>query len=396
MRRVPIRSLVLFGTGVMTMVHLVTLFSYVLYAAIIALLLFGCMLVTAQKHFRLDRDTITYLSWYGALYALILFSLLYSVNTINPDYVLKRCSVIFVLGYITAVLLKQEKDFITLANGLIVGTLIVIGSCIAHEGTRVGIGRIGKETVGSAVALSGIVLVGFICVVWMFIFRQKRRALHGILSAGMLAIIVLTGSRRSLMISIMAVLLLVLFNRNIKKSRRFIFAFILLLLLCVFVYLLFTNETLYGLIGWRMESMISTMLGIGRTTEDASMAERSAMKEYGYELFLQRPLLGYGVHGFAYKFFKYYGKLLSSHCGFIELLSCYGIIGFFIFYRIFIILARKGRRVFKTGTGVQILMMVYALLTFISEAYTIAFITPQVIVMLTAGMNLLGKNDAAG
>jgi len=394
MRTIPLRSAVLFGTGVMTMVHLVILFPNILYAAAIAMLLGGCALFLGQKKFRLDKDTVTYLSWYGALYVLILISVLYTVNTINPDNIIKRCGAIFILGFITAVLLKQEQDFMTLANGLIAGTLIVIGICIVHEGTQIGMGRIGRSTVGSAVALSNIVLVGFICAVWKFIFKQKGRVLNGLLSAGMLAIIVLTGSRRSLIISMMAAILLVLFNRKIKKSKRFIFIFILLLLTCIFVYLLFTNQILYGLIGWRIESMLSTMFGIGSTVEDASMAERSKMKEYAYEMFLERPLFGYGVHSFAYKCYGLYGKLVTSHCGYTELLACYGIVGFIIFYRVFVLYVRRSRRVFKTGTDVQILMVIFTALTLMCEIYTVAFITPQVSIMLTAGLNLLRKNNA--
>ena len=143
------------------------------------------------------------------------------------------------------------------------------------------------------------------------------------------------------------------------------------------LYYVLTNDVLYNFVGWRLESMLSSFMSDSNIVEDASMRERGIMKAYAMQLFSEKPILGYGVHGFAYMFREYYGKLL------------YGIVGFVIFYAIFFWIFRKIKLIFSYVEPWEMLLIVYAIVTFMTEGYTIAFITPQVIVMLTASCCML-------
>lgn len=388
---ISLRMLILFLTGAMTMIHLVTLFSYVLYGVVIVGLVGLWIVLLFRRHSApVKKGLLRYLLWYGLFAFLIVASMVYTVNTVNPDYVLKRVLVIFALGLIVSDMVQTKRDFGMLANGLIAGGLMVALISVTHEGLRVGIGRIGKATVGSAVALSGIMIVSFVCAVWQATSAQKKKWIYGALAVFFFAVIVLTGSRRALLISAMFVIAQVFVDNGIQKSRKMMLVLALALAGCIFGYMLFANEQLYNLIGWRLESMIQTALGTA-SSEDASMRERSVMKAYAYELFAQRPWLGYGAHGFAYMFDQYYGKLLYSHCGYTEILSCYGIVGFVIFYWVFLVFLKQGRNVLAKGDSCQKALLIYAALTLACEVITIAFITPQVVVMLTAGLNMVSR-----
>lgn len=389
LRTATLTGLLLFMTGMMTMVHLITLLPYVLYIVVI-----GGMLALylgrslGSRGLRMGGNLQRYLCWYGLFTLLVVLSLLYTVNTVNPDYAVKRVAVTCCLGLLTAGLVRTRDHFRILANGLIAGSFFVVAAALVFEGFELGMGRLGKMTVGSAVSFSGIMLVGCICAQWRAVSVRHHRRRFAAMALFLFAMILLSGSRRAMLVAMLMLMLQLMLSREIRKSRKVLLLLAAATALCVFVYLLFTNKTLYAMIGWRIESMLQTVLGSAQV-EDASMLERSAMKDYGYRLFRERPVAGWGVHGFAYKFNGFYGKLLYSHCGFSEILSCYGLIGFVLFYQVFVRYALRARRVLKSRDGVQVLMLVYALLTLISESGSMAFLTPQVVVMLTAGMNLM-------
>ena len=388
--RLSMRSSILFITGFMTMFHLVTLFPYIIYAAVIVGLACICLIsYSGLLQGRICGAMQKYIAWYGFFTLFVVDSLLYSVNIINPDYVLKRVLVIFALGFIVASTVKREDDFKQLANGLIVGAIVVAVVALLNEVGRVGVGRIGGKTTGSSVALSGIMLVGIICSLWRCIFFKKSRVLFGSASAFQFFMIFLTGSRRAILLSVFFLLVFFLFNHSINKNKKWLIILLSCMGLVAALYYVLTNDVLYNFVGWRLESMLSSFMSDSNIVEDASMRERGIMKAYAMQLFSEKPILGYGVHGFAYMFREYYGKLLYSHAGFVEILSCYGIVGFVIFYAIFLWIFRKIKLIFSYVEPWEMLLIVYAIVTFMTEGYTIAFITPQVIVMLTASCCML-------
>ena len=387
-------DIIVFLTGIMAITHAIILIPLIVNLTFLIFLLGLTLLLHISNHgFKFDSIVGIYLAWYGLFTVLICISMIYTVNTINPEYALTRVLTAFGLGFIVSVRVRTEEKFRVLANGIMIGGIIVICVAFAVEGFNMGIGRIGGATIGSAVALSGFLFVAYICAIWRLIYVKQNRLLFVLIALATFAVIILTGSRRSMILSMIMLLLLVFFNKETKKSKKAIAFFITILLLCVFMYFVFTNETLYNLIGWRIESMFNSIsLGVDNA-EDASMQERAVMKEYGYELFFEKPIFGYGSHGFAYMFDRYYGKLLYSHCGFSEILSCYGIVGFVIFYKIFISFIKKTKYVFSKGSSIQVMLLSFALLTLISDSNSIAFLNPPMVVLLVAGINMLYKID---
>ena len=115
-----IKTIQLFLTGFMVIIHTIMLFPYELYMLIIGLMMIAWMITISDGNkFRVNKNLKRYFLWYGLFIALVISSLLYTVNTINPDYVIKRILVIFVLGAFTATYLSTEEDFNTLADGII-------------------------------------------------------------------------------------------------------------------------------------------------------------------------------------------------------------------------------------------------------------------------------------
>lgn len=389
-KHISMRHILLFFVGFMTMTHLIILFPYIYYAITIVII-FTVWIIFESPWLRgiISRAEGVYLAWYGLFVAMVFFSLLYTVNTLNPGYVILRVGVIFPLGLMTVSLVQSERDFESLANGFIFSSIGISILTIANEGIRLGVNRIGRTTVGSSVALSGILLVAVICAYWRTIFHRKNRALYLVIAVFLEMMIFLTGSRRAIMLSMLFILLLFFLNNTIKKSRKTLLLLIALILIVTAIYLMLTNEQLYKLVGWRFDSMLSAFAQGSGSGDDASLLERGIMKQYAMKLFEQKPFFGYGVHGFAYEFYYFYGKLLYSHSGFTEILACYGLSGAVIFYQIFVRFALNYRYLFQYQYSYQMLLVLYALITLLSEGYTIAFITPQVVVMLAAAISVV-------
>ena len=389
-----IKTIQLFLTGFMVIIHTIMLFPYELYMLIIGLMMIAWMITISDGNkFRVNKNLKRYFLWYGLFTALVISSLLYTVNTINPDYVIKRVLVIFVLGAFTATYLSTEEDFNILADGIISGEVVLIIATWIIEGANWGYGRIGLYTVGSAVALSGLLLVGYICTVWKIMGKKNHKYIYISLAISFVSVIMLSGSRRALIISLLIPVLFILIDSTIRKSKKIIFLLEIIAFLLIVLYLAFYNDTLYSIIGIRLESMMQAFFGNAADFTDASMIERTDMKEYAYYLFLNRPILGYGVHGFAFMFNNYYGKLLYSHNGFTEILSCYGIVGFVVFYREFFKIMLHIRKCMSRGTFLQKILCLYVILTLMLEPVSISFICAQVIIMVIAASNLIMKGE---
>lgn len=382
-------DVLIFLTGFITIVHtLLFIPQFVNLAILVVLFIWWLALRIVNDNFILNNSFIQYLLWYGLFTILVVLSYFYTINVINASYAIIRVVFGFLLGILVSDLVKTELDFYMLASGIIYGGLFAGVGVFILENRYIGLTRLGPSSVGSSPALAAIMLVSFSCSIWHIMQYEKGRWLHLIYSVIFYAMIILSGSRRSMLLAPFILLLLILMNNKIKIGKKTI---VFIMILCTgifFVIYSLSNETLYKLIGSRLESMFISFHVRSDFLIDDSMRLRQIMKDFAMDLFSQRPIWGYGAHGFAYMFNQSFGLLLYSHNGFVEILSCYGIVGFVLFYRIFLNIFYKGIKQFFHGSLHSQMLFVYATVSFISEIYTMAFLAPYVIVMLTAYLSI--------
>lgn len=138
-----------------------------------------------------------------------------------------------------------------------------------------------------------------------------------------------SGSRKAiLMLLVGIVLLLTLSSRKPRNAIIALFASGLIVL--GILWLSFYWEPLKNVLGVRIEGLISAFTnGQG----DASTEERIAMTQFGYEMFWDKPVFGWGLHAFSdISHFAVY-----SHNNYIEILISWGFVGF-VWYYLFLIL----------------------------------------------------------
>ena len=153
--------------------------------------------------------------------------------------------------------------------------------------------------VGTNVNTIGMRLsLGFICSIF-FLFRQKNifiKVICLIASVVLLVFIMITGSRRALIIAFTSFLCFALFTS--KKPLRVIASLCLVLAFTVLLYFALTKIRLfYSIIGSRIESFIT---GFFSSETSAFGADRDNMIITGINLSLRRPILGWGMGTFRF------------------------------------------------------------------------------------------------
>lgn len=139
-----------------------------------------------------------------------------------------------------------------------------------------------------------------------------------------------SGSRKSLMIAGIGIVLVLLFrytNRNIIKTLvRYIFIAVILILVLRF----FLSLDMFAGINERMEGLIAMFTGTGDVDHSALLRQQYVLA--GLAQFKETPILGIGISNSGYILMAAFGRDTYLHNNFIELLACGGIIGFGIYY----------------------------------------------------------------
>ena len=160
-----------------------------------------------------------------------------------------------------------------------------------------------------------------------------RKSVKWIMLVVLAVATVWTGSRTGLLLFVMGVAgyFILTGETQSTKARNVL---IVILGLFLLYYILMNNPTLYSLIGVRMERLFSFI----QTKEitEISMDRRNSMIHYAWQLFKEHPLFGVGINGFNAYYGASSGFYTYSHNNFVELLSDGGIVGFVIYYSIYI------------------------------------------------------------
>ncbi len=178
------------------------------------------------------------------------------------------------------------------------------------------------------------VSVGCLVIFYNIVFRKKYKSLIFIIIN--IFIMAVSGSR-TFLVSFVLGCFLVIIIKNMKNKRfgRSILRNIIFTILFFFVMKFILELPMFDMINSRIEGLIASFTGHGEMESSASI--RKSMILLGWEQFKKTPFLGVGIGNSGPVVLtetRYNNSYL--HNNFIELLACGGIVGFLMYYGIYI------------------------------------------------------------
>lgn len=216
-------------------------------------------------------------------------------------------------------------------------------------------GRLGQSA--TQLNANAIGMIFTICTLVSFYFAfYERKPAYYVTAALQLAVLVLTGSRKSLFGVVFGIALLVLLSTGQRFYLTRIFAFVAAIAL--FFYLMMRVPALYAAIGRRME----TLLEYFSTNEgDNSLLLRRRFIEVAKDLFFDNVLVGVGLNNFGSHLGQIWSISTYAHNNYYEILADLGIIGFAIYYSFYVyLIVGVVRALLKRSTASKLMLTVVA------------------------------------
>lgn len=169
----------------------------------------------------------------------------------------------------------------------------------------------------------------FIGLYKIFVNKNKKYILLNILP---LLFIFLSGSRKAIFILIVMIPIFIL----LVSEKNPVFKIFISIFTITVLYYLVVNSSLSNTLFRRVNQLLNGVLYDSKL--DNSTLTRFEMFEFGWHLFKEKPLFGYGTNQYNILYSLQFGWARPSHNNYIQVLVSYGIIGTFVYYSIFIII----------------------------------------------------------
>lgn len=346
--------------------------------------IFGALLMSICKNLKFYKIKIGKgISWYGVFTIYVLFSLLYTVNKINPDYVILRMSTCLIIAIFVTQIVEFKDNFIYFIRGMAFGGIIGIVYVIIAQMDYIGVKRLGEGIYGSYAEFGNICMMTAISLIWILKENRKKNKFIIVLALLVSVLgIILSGARKAIITPIMFFILVELLDKRKKVSNKFIFFSIFTCCAIGFIYATLNIRFLYNAIGYRIDSGISSVLGNEKT--DGSLDERKLYKDIAKDMIKEKPITGWGIHGFAYINYLNTGNLVYSHDTFYEILACYGIIGFILYFRIYFQIFMRYKNFLKTdeNNSIGLFLISMSVIILVMEPFSISYLSLANVVLL--------------
>lgn len=301
--------------------------------------------------------------WYGGFALLSLLSALWATNPQTSLKVISRLIQSLVITF------SMSQNYAT-RSGLFrcvrmfswAGTCVGVYMLANTPFTTWFSGFFGSASTSLNPNTVGMIFTLCLMVSFYFAFYCEEKRYY-VVSVLQLFIIILTSSRKSLLASVMGLIMMSLMK---VKRRNFIpRLFIVFGTVMAMYYLIMSVPELYRAIGIRFESMTGYLMGEGG---DYSLSLRQTFIENATDMFFERPLFGYGINNFTVQIGRRINVWTYAHNNYYEILADLGIVGFAAFYGYyFYLLATLFKTWRKTNSSFAKMMLTWLVVIMICE-----------------------------
>ena len=163
---------------------------------------------------------------------------------------------------------------------------------------------------------------------------RKKLVVSDVLMVPTLITIIASGSRKAILMIAIGFFGLLLLRRETKIRVILMRTLIALPILAVIIWLLSKIESMQIIFG-RVSDLVNLINGNATRYNNTAWLRFEYIK-LGFDLFKEHPLLGVGIGNSNYYTLLYYGNNHYLHNNFMELLGCGGIVGFVLYYSIYL------------------------------------------------------------
>lgn len=234
-----------------------------------------------------------------------------------------------------------------------------------------------NKRLGSALGINAntlAIISGFALILAYYRYTLTKKKLDLVIIIYMLLIVLLTGSRKGLFVSILGPILLLLLQ---FKRRRIKYLIIGAIITSTILILIMYIPALYSIIGFRIEAIINYILN--DSTEEASLRTRMSFVKLGWQYFKKEPWRGIGIDTFRHLPGSY---KTYSHNNFIEILVSGGIIGFTLYYLNYLIVLLKGLYVSRKCSGLSSLCLSLVIMILFLDYGMVSYYDRYILIIL--------------
>lgn len=270
---------------------------------------------------------------------------------------------------------------ISFCIALLVYIFYIINDLKSMNAEQIFLYRVGEKINGESVVNGNSNTVSLtVSMLSFFLFYEVFAGQHKIISSIPLVlsvvVILFTGSKAGFFSVVLYILLNISFYSSITLKK--------ILALCIaigfLIYIVFNNEYMYLLLGTRLEDFLGSIGVLDTLVIGDSTNIRSDMYVKGIDMWMDAPIFGNGLGAFT----AYSGYHTYSHNTYIEILSSFGIIGFFVFYFLPMVTFYKALAYRKESVFVK-MALVLSIIGFFFDTQSIKFLSYMGMVIVIVG-----------
>lgn len=345
LRQVATALIFVFTTALFVLFILFDTYTWGKYAFIglsICIFMLGCGINNGKIGIRFTQ----YITFNVMFIGFTLFSSLWAISASDSVVMARTLMRIFICAYmvyITYLNTPELDEMMLLRSVMWAGYIVSLYSLSFYGLDRMIVAgssnlRISNEfanvnTIGLACALSCVIQINFKCL-----SSKKHFSPSALLMIPSVVVIAATQSRKALVFLIVGVLGYAFIKAQKSPKSIFIKGFKIMfgILVLSFVFYWILQLDIFEGIRERMEGMLNAGFGNGQV--DHSTIVRNNLKTLGIEWFLRYPLGGIGIANPHILANYYYSFDAYLHDNFVELLCGGGIIGFGVYYSMYVYL----------------------------------------------------------
>lgn len=333
--------------------------------------------------------------WYGAFIVLCVLSTLWAKYDVSlATKYISRMVQVLVICYCITLYIRTRDDlerFMSIFNAAVL--IMIISIFIRTPNAYIFTGYFGKNASGYVTG-SNINVTAYICVIGIAIAFYRahfmKNRIYYLITAFEFFTVVLTGSRKALIMSLMLVFVMSVFY---VKSRFYVLKMAAIAVAVVgVIVLLLKVPALYESVGFRIEKMMDYFIN-DDATRDGSLGLRAEFGDIGKQVFYEHPAIGIGLGNAHYLIELTYGYSTYLHNNYVEVASSLGTVGLVTYYWFYLyLLIALGRRAYK-GEKLYVMLFLALVVNMVGEIAMVTFYNYSVHILLTLCYCALKLND---